>query len=291
MWNKFSEKTNKLKNIFWPSLEYIEKPFPKIRNYILDLMSEGKRKNLVYGLFEIKLNQINAYIKKYNQINNQQITVTCYFIKTFADTVSMNRSLQAFLYKRKSRLVIFHDVDVTVMVERKVDGVTLPIPHIIRAADKKTIEQISQEILFAKRAPLDKNGPFPPKTRLFYKLPKLFRKLVWFFIRNNPSLFKKTMGTVAVTSLASQHQDYFFIPISPLPLTLAIGGNTKKLHLRNGVLDYEHSLQLSLSCDHDIYDGKTAFRFYKQFKNNLQNGFCLFPQELYHRSKEENIAF
>ena len=52
---------------------------------------------------------------------------------------------------RKRELVLFDDVDVTVVVERTVEGEKIPVPHIVRAANRKSPAQISREISGAGR--------------------------------------------------------------------------------------------------------------------------------------------
>ena len=60
----------------------------------------------------------------------------------------------------RRRLVLFADVDVGIMVEQEVDGVRIPSPHIIRAANRKSPAEIEQGIRRAKEESWTRS--FPP---------------------------------------------------------------------------------------------------------------------------------
>jgi len=50
----------------------------------------------------------------------------------------------------RNRLILFDDVDVNIMIEREAGGQKIGTPHIIRAANKKTFQEIHQEIRIAQ---------------------------------------------------------------------------------------------------------------------------------------------
>ena len=101
---------------------------------------------------------------------------------------------------RRGRLVVYHDVDVVVMVEPE-PGV-VAAPRIIHAANRKTVLEISDEIRSFQGQPEsgERGGrlsAFATRVPRFVRLG-FFRPLKW-----NPHWFKRLSGTVIVTSVGN----------------------------------------------------------------------------------------
>jgi len=160
------------------------------------------------------------------------------------------------------------------MVEREVDGHTMPVPLIIRAANHQSIQSVAQAIKTAKTAHIGDTGPMTALEKLFFSLPTFLRKPVWLFIRHDPQTFKQFAGTVAITSMGMHTSGAtVVIPITPMTLMLSIGGSDKKLVLENGVIVEREMIQMNLSADHDIIDGAPLMRFAERLKQKLQGSF------------------
>jgi len=255
------------------------RPYPKLRNFILDIMREGRRKNVINLLMEAELDPIRQHIERYTTDHaieqNQRITLTSFICKSFANAVAEDKSIQAYR-QGKSKLIIFDEVDLAVMVERDVDGHIMPITQIVRAANLKGIDDISQEIRHAKTAAIGDTGPMNALDKVFFALPMVLRKIVWFVMRWDPHLFKQLVGTVGVTSMGMHASGPAVVfPITPMTLTLSIGAIYKKLVLENGVAVERDFIQMNLGADHDIIDGAPLMRFAERFKSTLQNGCAL----------------
>ena len=61
-----------------------------------------------------------------------------------AGAVAEDRILHA--YRRRNRLIMFHDVDANTQIEVDVAGQKIVQSLIVRAADRKSVEGISDEI-------------------------------------------------------------------------------------------------------------------------------------------------
>src|SRR5262245_59701950 len=97
--------------------------------------------------------------------------------------------------KGKGQLVLFDDVDVTVLVERTVEGDRRPVPCIIRAANQKEPGEIHREIRTAQMQP----SPQATAVRwlpLWLLLPAFLRRFLWARLLGNPYRRKQVIGTV-----------------------------------------------------------------------------------------------
>jgi pyruvate/2-oxoglutarate dehydrogenase complex dihydrolipoamide acyltransferase (E2) component len=250
-------------------------PYPKLRNSILDIMAEGRRKNIVHLLFEAGITPMQQHLARHREETGERISLTTYLAKSLACAIDEDRSMHAYRHG-KSKLVLFDEIDLAVMMERETEHGPLPVVHIVRAANRKSIEAIHREIKAAKVAPLGEHGPMSALEKQFFELPFLLRKFVWFFIRRDPNLFKQLAGTVGVTSMGRHDSGpATALPITPMTLTLTIGLIDTKLVLENGHPVERESIQLNLSADHDIIDGAPLVRFVDRFKKKLENGSAL----------------
>jgi pyruvate/2-oxoglutarate dehydrogenase complex dihydrolipoamide acyltransferase (E2) component len=276
MANRFSFILDQLiKLIKQPPSPGIHLPYPKLRNFIHDIMAEGRRKNIIHLFFEADITPLRYHLDQYNQETDQRISLTACIAKSLAGAIDEDRSMHAYRHG-KSKLVLFDEIDLAVMIERDIGNGTLPVVFIVRAANHKNIRDIHKELKAAKTVPLGGNGPMSALENQFFTLPALFRKCVWFFIRRDPHLFKQLAGTVGITSMGMYGSGpAVVIPITPMTLTLSIGSIDKKLVLENGRPVEHEIIRLILCADHEIIDGAPLMRFSDRFKKMLQNACAL----------------
>lgn len=243
---------------------------PRMRHMIWDVMDEARRKDMIHISFDVELAGIHAQMEKYSVESGIQVSLTTYIAKVLADSVAAEPEMQAYL-NSKRQLVVFDDVDLSVMIERKIEGMRLPAPFVIRAANKKGLVEIDAAMREAKRKPLNTGrGPVSALESQFYSLPRFVRKIIWFFIRRDPRLFKAVAGTVALTSLPWKIDGRAIgWTISPMTLTLIIAATSKKVVLVDGQAVEREELQLNFSADHNIIDGAPLWRFIARFKKRL----------------------
>ena len=245
-------------------------PYPKTRNVVLDILSEGRKKNTIQLLFEVDADAIRVQIGA--KTSETAISITTYVTSVLARTVAANPRMHAYRHKRR-KLILFEDVDLSVMVEREVDGELLPLPYVVRAANRKSLLAIDAELKRAKIAALYGDGPLSALEAQFFSLPRILRKIVWYLAREDAHLFRELAGTVGVTSMGMHAEGRaIVVPITPMTLTLSIGTIGRRLELADGELVERHFLQLNLSADHDIVDGAPLMRFAAMLRQNLESG-------------------
>ena len=77
------------------------------------------------------------------------ISFTGYVLCCYAQAINENKPMNAYR-KGRQNLMVFDDVDVAVMVEKEIEGQLQPIHYILRAANKKSLEEINLELLQQK---------------------------------------------------------------------------------------------------------------------------------------------
>lgn len=171
----------------------------------------------------------------------------------------------------RNRLILFNDVDIVTMIETEKDGVALP--HIIRAANRKSFREIHDEIRAVQAEPirseqkrgLDKWGP---------RTLRFARDFFYWALRQNPHWLKKYAGTVVITAVGMFGQGggwgLGFLPMHTLGLTL--GGISEKPALVDGQIAPREYLSLIISLDHDIVDGAPAARFTQRLREIVERG-------------------
>jgi 2-oxoacid dehydrogenase/acyltransferase catalytic subunit len=250
-------------------------PYPRLRNFVLDVLAEGQRKHIAHIMIEADIGGIKERLAERRQRGQAPVSMTSYITKSFACAIEIDKRVQAYRLG-KSRLVVFDDIDFAFMIEREWEGEQIPVFYIVRAAQQKSAAEIHRELQVARETPLRTDGPMNALEMQFFLLPRFLRKAVWFVIRRNPYWFKDVAGTAAVTSMGMYTSGAAVgIPITPMTLTLTIGTIEKKPALLDGQLAERDTVHLVLSVDHDVVDGAPLMRFAERLKQMLREGTAL----------------
>jgi hypothetical protein len=248
------------------------RPYPRLRNFVLDVVAEGKRKNIIQVLFEADIEGVKERLAEHRRRTGESITITSYVAKSFATAIAEDKRMQSYRLG-KSKIVIFNEVDVAFLVEREWQGTMLPLFCIVRAAEQKTAHEINRELQASRETPLGAEGSMSALEMLFFMLPAAMRKPLWFYVRRNPYWFKDMAGTVAITSMGMfTSGNAVVIPITPMTLTLSIGSIDKKLVMHNGQVAERDFIHLNINVDHSVVDGAPLMRFVHRFKELLAKG-------------------
>ena len=259
-------------------------PYPRLRNFVRDVLAEGSRKRIAHVLLEADVGGIKEELAELRLRGGEPVSMTSYIAKSFACAVADDKRMQAYRLGR-SRLVVFDDVDLAFMIEREWEGEAFPVFYVVRAAQRKTVYEIHRELRAARETPLGTDGPMSALEMQFFLLPRFLRKALWFFVRRNPYWFKDLAGTAGVTSMGMYTSGAAVgVPITPMTLTLSIGTIEKKLALQDGQEVERDVVHLNLSVDHDIVDGAPLMRFAERFKQVLRNRTALMPPAPEHRN-------
>jgi 2-oxoacid dehydrogenases acyltransferase (catalytic domain) len=249
--------------------------YPRIRNFVRDVLAEGRRKNIAHLRLEADIGSMRERLGEHRRRSAELVSITSYVAKSFACAIEEDKRMQAYRLG-KSRLVLFDDVDLVFMVEREWENEPIPVFSIVRAAQRKAAHEIHRELQMAKEAPLGTDGPMNALEMQFFLLPSFLRRVLWFFVRRNPYWFKDVAGTALVSSMGMFTSGASVgVPITPMTLSLCIGSIEKKLALLDGQVIEREVLHFNISIDHDIIDGAPLVRFAESFKKILLDGRAL----------------
>lgn len=257
--------------------------FSQFRNPTIDTLVWGRRRHHIPILLEIDVTAAREAIHAHKTQTGQGISFTGWIVKCLAQAISEHKYVHA-LRQGQRQLVIFEDVDVTIVIERVTDtGEKLPMPYIIRQANKKTVAEIHAEIRAAQRSSVEGEVQIAsPRAawmaKLFTILPRFLRDwLFWQPVLRNPFRFKRMMGTVSVTALGIVGQSgmSWGIPIGIHPLIIAVGGIVKRPGIVHEQIAIREYVGLTILFDHDVTDGAPVARFIRRLQELMTGRYGL----------------
>jgi pyruvate/2-oxoglutarate dehydrogenase complex dihydrolipoamide acyltransferase (E2) component len=233
-----------------------------------------RHKPTMHGLLEVDVTEPRAILRAHHARTGETLSFTAFLTVCLGKAVDEQKAVQA-LRQGKRKLVVFEDVDVATRIEHEVDGEQYVVPYIVRAANRKTVREVHDEIRAAQRA--DARAEL---TRLRFVPAALHRPFVWAFTaiaERQPRLWKKTMGTVGITSVGMfAHGTGWGIPVpAPTALMLTVGGIGEKEVVVEGRVVVREMLSLTISLDHNVVDGAPATRFTERLKELVEAGYGL----------------
>jgi pyruvate/2-oxoglutarate dehydrogenase complex dihydrolipoamide acyltransferase (E2) component len=249
-------------------------PYPKIRQWTAAAYRSVRDKPMIHGLVEVDVTRARAYLRAHKAQTGESLSFTAFLIACLGKAVDEHKAVQAVRQGRK-HLVIFDEVDVYTPIEHDVAGQKQIMPHIVRAANRKTFRDIHHEIRAAQMADIAKalKGPrfvptlfFGPYIWLFWRIGRAF-----------PRFQQQNLGTVGITAVGmfGNAAGWGIPPAPPTPLMVTVGGIGEKQVVVDGHPAIREYLSLTISVDHDIVDGAPAARFTQRLKDLIESGYGL----------------
>jgi pyruvate/2-oxoglutarate dehydrogenase complex dihydrolipoamide acyltransferase (E2) component len=239
----------------------------------------------IYGLIEVDVTVVRRFIADHKARTGETLSFAGYLTFCLARVVDEDKSIQAHR-KGDKHLVLFDDVDVGLMVERKVGEKTALMGHVVRAANHKTYREIHEEIRKVQSEPVPPGRGMPNWFRSVMLLPWPLSKLVITLLRMNsrrdPMIAVSMGGTVDITSVGmfgGGHSGWALTP-TPQPVGLAVGSISWKPDVVEGQIVPREILNLTVTFDHDIVDGGPATRFVRRLVELIESGYGLDEEDI-----------
>jgi len=245
------------------------KPFPRGRHDIVDALEVGVRRHMVHALLEIDVTRARQLIRDREASAGERLSFTAFLVACLARAIDADRRLHACRDWR-GRLVLFDEVDVVTLVESEVDAVA--IPHVVRAANRRTAREIHDEIRRVQAQPAESAQRSGVLACLSAFTPGFVRRLFFRALRRSPHWMKRAAGTTLVTSVGMFGMGAgWAVGIVPLhTLCLTVGAVTRKAGVVDGRIEPREVLALTASVDHDIVDGAPAARFARRLRELVE---------------------
>jgi pyruvate/2-oxoglutarate dehydrogenase complex dihydrolipoamide acyltransferase (E2) component len=248
---------------------------PRSRIASFDTAAIGLLKHRVSALLEF---DVTGSRKKLRELRRSgcNISFNAWLIKVISNILTQHREAAAFLYNRK-KLIIFDDINVSVIVEKEADGSKVPIPLVIEKANKKSPSEINDEIEKAKRGRISEsdivlNRKSSLAENIYYRLPGLVRRAVWKIMLRNPRFIYKKMGNAVITSVGMIGKiNGWFIHTSIHPISFGVGSVIKKPVVIDNQIKIRELLNMTILVDHDVIDGAPMVRFLNDLTLAIEN--------------------
>jgi pyruvate/2-oxoglutarate dehydrogenase complex dihydrolipoamide acyltransferase (E2) component len=118
---------------------------PSARRLVINMLDLSGPAHNMYGLLEVDVTVARQFIEEHRARTGETLSFTGFLTLCLARAVDESKAVQAYLKGRK-QLVLFDNVDVGLMVERKIGEKRALMGHVIRGANHKTYLEIHQEI-------------------------------------------------------------------------------------------------------------------------------------------------
>jgi pyruvate/2-oxoglutarate dehydrogenase complex dihydrolipoamide acyltransferase (E2) component len=209
------------------------------------------------------------------------VSFTGWIMKCVGQAASEHKQVNAYRLGRR-KLVAFDDVDISMPVEREVDGQPFLMAYIVRKANEKSVTEITQEIRGIQRQAVDASlqvlgDQLTPLERWVLHAPLFVKKFLLLILRRNGLLKKKHLGTIGVTSIGMKGRfpGWVIGMGGPIATLIAVGGITQKPGVVDGNILVREYLHVTIHINHDVVDGGPLARFTDRLVELLETGFGL----------------
>lgn len=253
--------------------------YPASRLGTLDAGQLALRKHHIAALLEIDVTEAFAAVRR-RRAAGGGVSFFSWMVKAISTAIAANPYIHALQAGRR-RTAVFEEIDISVLVEKKVDGERVPLPLLIRNTGGKPAEAIQAEIRAAQEREvrdeadyvLAEGSPSRLALRLYYALPQALRLLLLRRLLRNPRRSKAMMGTAVITSVgAAGRAAGWILPRAMHNLCFALGPVVKKPWVVSNRIEIRDILHLTVLFDHDVVDGIPAARFVAVLARSLQRG-------------------
>jgi pyruvate/2-oxoglutarate dehydrogenase complex dihydrolipoamide acyltransferase (E2) component len=248
---------------------YVVESLHPFRQLVMDSMELAERKHCFHGIVQVDISRARERIRHIKESTGQSLSFTGFIAYCCARAVDEDKHLHAY-FDWRGRLVMFDEVDISLPVERSQNGRPVVLQTVIRAANRKTVWEIHNEIRSLQTKDLGETQ-WNSWLRWYVLLPRFVRILLFRIVERAPTILKRFNGTVLVTSVGMfGSRAGWGIPLPGHTLAVTIGGIAPSPVPVEGKLEYKDHLCLTLSFDHDVIDGGPAARFVQRFADLVE---------------------
>ena len=255
---------------------YVFKNIPQSRIATFDIFSVGLLKHHVSALLEFDVTESRTKLRDLRK-RGIPVSFNAWIIKVIGSTLRNHPEASAYLYNKK-KLILFNDINISILVEKRIGNNKVPVPLVIEKTNLKTALEIANEIENAKNQELSAGDIVLNKQtnfweRLYYHMPGVIRRTVWKILLNNPKIAYKKMGNAVITSVGMMGKiNGWFIQKSVHPVSFGIGSVLKKPIVIEDEIKIREILNMTILVDHDVIDGAPMVRLLNDLTKSLETG-------------------
>lgn len=234
----------------------------------------------IYGLLEVDVTNARKIIANHKERTGETLSFAGFLTLCLARAVDEDKSIQTYR-KGDKQLILFDDVNVGLMIERKVGEKAGLMGHVIQGANRKSFREIHDEIRRVQSEPVPPGRGMPNWFRSIMLWPWPLSRLVIALMRINahrdPTIAISMGGTVSITSVGMFGGGHSGWGLSPTlnSLGLVVGSISWKPAVVDGRIEPREILNLTVTFNHDIVDGGPATRFVRRLVELIESGYGL----------------
>jgi pyruvate/2-oxoglutarate dehydrogenase complex dihydrolipoamide acyltransferase (E2) component len=256
--------------------QYYFRKIPQSRIATFDILSIGVLKHHISALLEFDVTDSRIKLRNLRK-SGINISFNAWIIKIISSVLSSHPEASAYKYNKKN-LIIFEDINISILVEKLINGSRVPIPLVLKATNKKSLAEITAEIENAKNQVINSgdiklNDRITFTEKVYYHLPGFLRRLIWRILLNSPKNAFKKMGNAVITSVGMMGKiNGWFIHKSVHPISFGIGSVIKKPVVIDNTIKIREILNMTILIDHDVIDGAPMVRLLNDLTKQIEEG-------------------
>jgi pyruvate/2-oxoglutarate dehydrogenase complex dihydrolipoamide acyltransferase (E2) component len=255
---------------------YTLREIPRSRIATFDTAAVAVTKHRVSAMLEFDVTESRRRLQELRR-QGTNISFNGWLIKVIGNVLHKHPEAAAFLASKR-RLVIFRDINISVIIEKTIDDKAVPIPLVIEYANNKSAAEITAEIEKAKARDISStdivlNRKSTFAENLYYLLPGFIRRTIWRIMLKNPRFVFRNMGNAVITSVGMMGRiNGWFIQKSIHPISFGVGSILKKPHVTDNEIKIRDILNMTILVDHDVIDGAPMVRFLNDLTRSVESG-------------------
>jgi len=256
--------------------QFSYRKIPRSRIATFDTFSVGLLKHHISAMLEFDVTESRRKLRDL-RIKGENISFNAWIIKAISSVLKKHPEAAGYLYNKK-KIMIFDDINISVLVEKKINGTRVPIPVVIEKANEKNARKITAEIEDARKQEISGRDIVLKKRitaaeNIYYHMPAFIRRSFWKIMLRDPELAFRKMGNVSVTSVGMMGRiNGWFIYRSVHPVSFGIGSVLKKPVVIDNEIRIREILNMTILIDHDVIDGAPMVRLLNDLTKCIENG-------------------
>jgi len=241
-----------------------------------DIFDVGMRKHHISAMLEFDVTESRAKLRELRK-KGINVSFNAWLLKIIGSVLEKHPEAAAYFYNKK-KLIIFDDINISMIIEKLIGDVKVPMPLVIEKVNKKMALEITKESEKAKGLELNPDDIVLEKQsaayqRLYYHMPGFLRRLFWKILLKSPKAAYRTMGNVSVTSIGMIGRiNGWFVHKSVHPVSFGVGSVLKKPVVINNEIKIREILNMTILVDHDVIDGAPMVRLLDDLTNYIETG-------------------
>jgi len=251
---------------------------PPARRAWLNILDLPRPTLSMYGLLEVDVTLARQSIAQHRARTGETLSFTGFLAYCLGRAVDEHKEVQAYR-KGRAQLVLFDEVNVGLMVERRIGQTPALTGHVIRGANHKTYLEIHHEIRSVQSTPVPAGSEMPAWFRSAMLLPwplsSLIKALLAWAVRRDPTIPVSMAGTVGITAVGMFGKGHsgWGLETTRHSLDLVVGSTAWKPAVVEGRIEPREILNLTVVFDHHVIDGAPATRFVRRLVELIESGY------------------